>query len=528
MPPQDRLLDRRSFLERMAVLSAGGASLPAITGCGSGRDPGAGVQPAPAVGRVAPADAADLTVAHAAALIRAGDISPLELVDACLGRIDRWDSLYQAFNVVLAEEARAAARAATDRAPRGPLHGIPLAIKDNFYTAGVRTTANSLIFEDFVPSWDATAVERLRAGGAIVMGKTQMGPLATTRATRPDGVVTTVNAWAPHDASVSPGGSSSGSATAVAARLATSSTGTQTGGSITVPSNAQGLTGLKPTIGRVSLRGIIPLTYTRDHPGPLARDAADAAIMLQQMAGEDAGDPRTLGLPPVPDYIGAATTVRRAGRPALRWPTRIGVLPEYADGDNAAAAARLGMLRAFEELGAELVDVRLPDDWQTLTGGAFNNVRLPERSEPFLDYLRQDVRLFGVSLSSWINGVLLDADVYLKGQRAKLLLLRRVLEDLFGSCDVVVQTTHLPFDMIGLPLIAFPIGIDRSGAHALPIGALLGGLPFGEDRLLSVVAAYQEVTDWHLQKPPEPDSVRSEPREEEVRVRSEDIMDLSE
>ena len=130
-----------------------------------------------------------------------------------------------------------------------------------------------------------------------MLGKTQMGPLATTRATTPDGVVTTVNAWTPTNPNIDPGGSSTGTATAVAGRMATSGIGTQTGGSITAPSNAQNLTGLKPTMGRVSLHGIIPLSYTRDHPGPLARDAKDAAIMLTAMAGEDPDDPRTQGLP---------------------------------------------------------------------------------------------------------------------------------------------------------------------------------------------------------------------------------------
>ncbi|MGH7576361.1 MAG: amidase family protein, partial [Longimicrobiales bacterium] len=337
------------------------------------------------------------------------------------------------------------------------------------------------------------------------------------------------NAWAPDDPDVSPGGSSSGSATAVAARLAASSTGTQTGGSITVPSNAQGLTGLKPTMGRVSLRGVIPLTYTRDHPGPLARDARDAALMLNAMAGPDPADPRTLGLPPVPDLAAAAEPVERAGRVTLRWPTRIGVMPDYADGEDAEGPARANMLATFERLGATLIEVDPPRDWETLTGRQFNNVRLPERTEPFLEHLRADVRRFGVSLSPWINGVLMDADVYLKGQRAKLLLLRRVLEELFAECDVVFQSSHLPFDMIGLPLIAFPIGFDDAAAQPRPIGALLGGLPFGEDRLLSLVAAYQAVTDWHRRRPPEPSGKERDeaPARRVGRVQAQDVMDLA-
>jgi Asp-tRNA(Asn)/Glu-tRNA(Gln) amidotransferase A subunit family amidase len=318
-----------------------------------------------------------------------------------------------------------------------------------------------------------------------------MGPLATTRALTPDGEITTVSAWAPDDPSVSPGGSSSGSATAVAGRMITAATGTQTGGSITVPALAQGLTGLKPTMGRVSLRGVIPLTYTRDHPGPLARDARDAALLLQAMAGPDPADPRTLGLPPVPDYLVPVAPPEEPGRAFLRWPTRIGVLPGWADREGDVGHGRRRLLRTMEDLGARLVEVALPPAWEELTSAAFNDVRLPERSEPFLEHLRKDVRLFGVALSPWINGLLMSGDEYLKGQRAKLALLRLVLEELFRECDVVVQDGHVPFDMIGLPLIAFPVGMVRDRGRELPTGVLLGGLPFGEERLLSVAAALQ-------------------------------------
>jgi Asp-tRNA(Asn)/Glu-tRNA(Gln) amidotransferase A subunit family amidase len=289
--------------------------------------------------------------------------------------------------------------------------------------------------------------------------------------------------------------------------MASSSIGTQTGGSITGPSNAQGLTGLKPTMGRVSLYGIVPLTYTRDHPGPLARDAKDAAIMLQAMAGHDENDPRTQGLPKVPNLIKAATPFKRKGNVVLRWPTRIGVIPGYTSGSSTTALARAGMLATFASLGAEIVDVALPDEWSLLTG-RFNDVRLPERTEPFLEYLRTDLKLFGVSLNSWMQGLFLSGDEYLKGQRAKYVLAKRVLDQLFSQCDVVVQTSPVPFDIVGFPEIAFPIGFGTSssstGSLPIPLGAILGGLPFAEDRLLSLAAAYQAVTDFHLRRPPDP------------------------
>ncbi|RGC65912.1 Glutamyl-tRNA(Gln) amidotransferase subunit A [Micromonospora sp. MW-13] len=516
--PVDRGVDRRAFLARTAALAAasavgGAVALPAVASAAgparTPRLPAARWNPALDVPRAyveprpeAVADPTELTVAEAAWLIRAGKLTPAKLVEAYLARVSTHEGTYQAFNLVLAEAAVEAATALAKKPRRGALHGIPLAVKDNYYTAGVPTTANSYLFADFRPPFDATAVAKLLAGGAIVLGKTQMGPLATTRATTPNGVVTTVNAWTPADIRTDPGGSSTGTATAVAGRLAVAGTGTQTGGSITAPSNAQNLTGLKPTMGRVSLHGIIPLSYTRDHPGPLARDAKDAAIMLTAMAGEDPADPRTQGLPEVPNLIDAATPAYQGGRLKLRWKTRIGVLPGFTAGTSETTAARQAYLAKLAAIpGATVVDVPLPDDWELLTGGAFNNVRLPERSEPFMPYLRTDLRGFGVSVTGWLQGALLGGNEFITGQRAKLLLLERVLDQLFEACDVVVQTSPVPFDILGLPEIAFPIGFTTRG---VPIGTVLGGLPYGEDRLLSVVAAYQAVTDWHWRRPPDP------------------------
>lgn len=536
-PPQDRRIDRRLFLERMGLLTAAAATgAPFVPRPISAEEPARGPMRLPDPRSVQVTEPHAMTVAELAALLHEGALSPLEILEAYYRRIHAFDDVLKAFNAMPEEASRQRAAELGELSWSGPLHGIPLAIKDNYYTAGVRTTANSHIFADFVPEYDATAWARLQSAGAVLLGKTQMGPLATSRATTPDGEATTTNAWAPGDSSVDPGGSSSGSATAVAARMAASSTGTQTGGSITNPSMRQSLTGLKPTMGRVSLHGIIPLTYTRDHPGPLARDAMDAAILLQAMAGPDPRDPRTLGHPPVPDFVTAADPVRRGSGFGLRWPSTIGVLPGYLDepeeGEqggfgfrrreetpeerarrqrlarerrSAEVEARRAMLATFESLGARVVEIELPEEWELLTGGNFNNVRLPERAEPFLEHLRRDVRLFGVSLSPWINGLLLGGPEYLRGQRAKLALLERVLEGVFGSCDAVVQTAPVPFDIIGLPLIAFPIGFEGSRGFDLPVGAMLGGLPYGEERLLSLVAAYQAVTDFHRRRPADPD-----------------------
>ena len=512
--PLDRELDRRAFLTRAAAMSAAAAGTLGAAGTASAAAHG---QPrhAPPRRRHARAtvhdarlgDLTELTAVEAAAAIRRRQISSVELTQAHLDRIARYDGTYKAFNLVLVEQALARAKQLDRRRPSGLLHGVPVAIKDNYWTAGALTTANSHVFRAFVPTEDATSVARLLAAGAIVLGKTQMGPLATTRATTPDGVITTVNAWTPNTPAYDPGGSSSGSATATAGRLACSSIGTQTGGSIIAPSNQQNLTGLKPTVGRTSLYGVIPLSYSRDHSGPLARDAKDAATMLQAMAGPDPKDPRTLGLPRVPDFLSAVEPGRTyRGRPCVRWRTTLGLIPGYLDGTSATARARQAMVATFRDLGVTVKEVTLPDEWDLLTGNAFNNVRLPERTEPFLPYLKQDLKLFGVSLNSWMQGLFLSGDEWIKGQRAKHVLLERVLDDLFAQCDVVVQTSPVPFDILGLPEIAFPIGFQPNAASGrdVSIGALFGGQPYAEDRLLALAGAYQAVTDWHERRPADP------------------------
>jgi len=519
--PQDSSVDRRSFLHRMGVLTAVAATgvplqvaaveRPRTAGTPGLKDDafwGSAVRDAEA--RMPWEEPAELTAWEAGVAIRQGGLSVSALVEACVARVQRFDPLFKAFNDRMDEEVRRSAAAFDQALSRDgirqstagrPLFGIPVAIKDNVYVAGVRTTANSHMFRDFRPEWDATLVTRIREAGGLPFGKTQMGPLATTRATTPDGQVTTVNAWAPFTPSVSPGGSSSGSATAVAGRLVPVAMGTQTGGSITAPALAQGLTGLKPTMGRVSLRGIIPLTYTRDHPGPLARDARDAALLLQAMAGPDPEDPRTLGLPPVPDYLTAATPVESAGGWVARWPTRLGVPTGWADGDTPRGVSRRRFLQTMEAGGIEVVEVNPSPRWTELSSGLFNAARLPERTEPFLEWLREDVRLFGVTLGSWIQGLFLSGDEYLKAQRARYALLSLTLDEVFSRCDVVVQGNHVPFDMIGLPLLAFPVG---EGAGGIPDGIMLGGAPFGEERLLAVAALWQAQSDLHLRRPEDP------------------------
>ncbi|MFE7128792.1 amidase [Streptomyces sp. NPDC057617] len=445
-------------------------------------------------------DPTEATLAEAAVLMSRRRLTSVTLVEAYLDRIAAFDSTYQAYAEVTGESALAAARKADRSGGRGGvLTGVPLCIKDNYFTRGVPTRCNSYIFEDFVPDYDATAVARLVSAGGIVLGKGQMGPLATTRATTPNGTVTTVNAWTPGNPSTDPGGSSTGPATATAGRLASSSIGTQTGGSIVQPSNRQNLTGLKPTMGRVSAHGVIPLSYTRDHPGPLARDAMDAALMLAVMAGPDPQDPRTLGLPELPDLVRAATPVVSRGKVKLRRATRIGVPADFLGSATEVRTAFLDKLDSIS--GVTLVDITYPADWGLLTG-TFNDARLSERTEPFRYWLREDPAKFGVSLLSWLQGLMLSGDEWITAQRAKNHLLREVLDGVMDRCDVLLQTGPVPFDILGLPEIAFPVGFTAG----IPAGVILGGQPYEEDRLLEIAAAYQAVTDWHTRRPADPAS----------------------
>ena len=414
-----------------------------------------------------------MTVAEALLAFRTGKLTPVALMEAYLARIAKYESIYLAYND-MPEPAEVIAKAqALGRRPghKALLWGTAQAPKDNYYTKDLLTTGNSPIFIDFQPTFDSTCVARLRSNGGIVIGKAQMGPLAGGRALLPGtNIPTTRNAWTPDDIRYSPSGSSGGTGTAVAGRLATSGLGTQTGGSITSPGQAQGLTAFKPTFGRTSLYGVIPLTYTRDHTGPLARDAKDAAIMLQALAGADINDPRTVGLPPVPDYITAATPVVRRRKVELRWKTKIGILPGWSTPTDAQQAAlRAQLVTVLQGIpGCTVADVTLPTDWDVLQEISSTT---GEGSNWFVPYLRQDVRLFATRLTGFMGGVTRSASTYLKAMMARYELFERTQAQLFTQCDLVLVPSVGQFDLIGHPVSSFMIGFgtdDHDGAHGAP------------------------------------------------------------
>ncbi len=512
-PPQDQRVSRRWFLNRMAWVtsaSATGTLLANIPATASPRGPGVTEEAfSTSVRPQALDDLTELTLAETMTLIRNGTLVPADLVNAYVDRIEAYGRIYQAY---AATPTRANLLAQARRAPidgvNAPLRGICFAPKDNFYTADLLTEGGSLVFKDFQPDYDATAISLMRAAGGLVVGKAQMGNLAGGRARRYGTTIpTTRNAWAPNDSDYSPGGSSSGSGTAVAARLAVAGFGTQTGGSVIGPGNAQGLTCIKPTFGRISLHGVIPLSLTRDHVGPMARNALDAAIMLQVLAKPDPRDPRTLGLPAPPNYALAATPFP-GERPRVRWPTRIGIWPEYLTSRNESSnALRRRLIEELERNPAvEIIpDVTLPDDWEELTSNPLGG----SHGDPtafFIAHLRKDVRNFADRLPRFLNGMLQSADTYVKVQQARHLLLERMITQLFNQCDVVLTTSTGAFDGTGLPLMCMPIGFetDNDTGRRVPRGAVMAAPPFGEERLLAVVAAYQAVTDFHRERPADP------------------------
>ena len=514
--PQDEVVSRRWFLNRMAWVTSAAAGASLVPE-GIGGEPTSSPTVRDEAFRLSDVrpqevgDLTELTLAESMSLVRRGVLTPEDLVNAHVDRIERYDDSYQAYAARPSRESLLEAAAGTPAdGIDAPLRGICLAPKDNFYTADMLTEGGSLVYEGFQPTYDATAVSLMRAAGGLVVGKAQMGNLAGGRAHRYGTTIpTTRNAWSPDDPTLSPAGSSSGTGTAVAARLAVAGLGTQTGGSVIGPGNAQGLTCIKPTFGRISLHGVIPLSYTRDHVGPMARNALDAAILLQVVARPDRNDPRTLGLPPAPNYVQAATPFP-GDRPAVRWPTRVGVWPEYLEGENERVnELRRGLIAELEANDNVQVvgEVTLPDQWEELTSPPLGG----SHGDPtafFIEQLRDDVRNFADRLPRFLNGMLQSADTYVKVQQARMLLLHRMQTQLFNQCDVVLIEGTGAFDGAGLPALCMPIGMDTDEDTGLevPRGATLAAPPFGEERLLAVAAAWQAVTDHHTARPPDPQS----------------------
>lgn len=463
---------------------------------------------------------AELSLTAASAAIAAGDLSPVELVDDCLSRIPAVQDSLHAYIAVYDDEARQVARASETLLAAGhklgPLHGIPLALKDNIALAGRVTTAGSKVLSDWTPAEDATVAARLKAAGAIIVGKTNMHEFAWggTSANPHYGEVR--NPWNPERF---PAGSSGGSGVAVAARTCSGALGTDTGGSVRLPSAINGITGLRPTVGRVSNAGVIPLAWSMDTVGPMARTAEDCALMFNALAGHDPKDAGTATVGTV-DYTADLSRGVRG--------LRIGVIPDYflAHLQKPVHDAVTVALSILESAGAQIVDVTAEHIHGNIS--AQLTIESAEPSAYHQRWLRERPDDYGEDVRLLLEvGEMLLATHYIQAQRYRSLLRSEFLEA-FKSVDIFLCPT-LPFtarvgevlveiedgkpeDMLsaimqftgvpsltGLPALAVPCGFDTDG---LPIGMQLIGRPFDEATLFRVGAAYQQLTPFHEQAPP--------------------------
>jgi len=448
-------------------------------------------------------------IREAAENLRARRVSAVELTTAALARIDRLNHTLGVFITVTAEQAMQQARQADQelaaKVDRGPLHGIPIALKDLFATRGVRTTAGSRVYENFVPAADATVVSRLNASGAVMLGKLNMHEMAygITSANPHFGPVR--NPW---NRQHSPGGSSGGSAAAVAANMVYMAMGTDTGGSIRIPAAFCGTVGLKPTYGRVSRHGVLPLGYSLDHMGPLTRSVRDAALTLNAIAGRDPKDP-TSSRHPVVDYVpDEDCSIKRL---------RIGFPEEFFFDrlDPSVESAVRGAIARAESLGAMVLPVRLPDV-EALNAVA-RMVLLAEASavaEPALEHRE----MFGPDVLALLDqGRLVPATDYINAQRLRRKM-RRDFDKLWNDVDcfmtpttpntapmigdttvrlggrdedVRLATTRLVrgINALGYPALSMPCGLSGNG---LPIGLQIVGPAFEEALILRVAAALED------------------------------------
>lgn len=447
--------------------------------------------------------------------IQRKELSPVEVTQAQLDRIEKVDGALQSYVIVMAEQALADARQAEAEIAkghfRGPLHGVPVAVKDLCWTEGVATAAGMTLYKDFVPTEDGTAVRKLREAGAVILGKLQLTESAY--ADHHPTVTPPVNPW---NAAHWSGASSSGSGVATAAGLCYGSLGTDTGGSIRFPSSANGLTGLKPTWGRVSRYGAFELAATLDHIGPMTRSAADAGAMLGAIAGADPKDP-TASLATVPDYLAGMQRGLRGLRVGIdsRW---------NGEGVDAATLKVMeGALAAVRELGAEIREVHFPDpsqvivDWFPLCGieaAVVHEATYPARKEMYGPALSGIIDLGRAQSGVDYQKIVLNRHAFSGKVRAMfegidLLLMPSqgvaspTLERMktFGE-DAEMMSAMLrytcPLDMSGSPTITLPGGFTDAGT---PVAFQFVSRHFEEELLVRAGWAFQQATDWHQRHP---------------------------
>ncbi len=477
----------------------------------------------------------ELTIHEALAGLRTGEFSAVTLTQALLDRIDAVDSRVKAYLTVTREQALTRAQQADERRARGedaPLLGVPVAIKDVLATEGIETTCGSQILKGFKPPYTATAVQRLEAAGAIILGKVNCDEFAMGSSNENSGYFPTHNPW---DLARVPGGSSGGSAAAVAAQEALGALGTDTGGSVRLPASFCGIVGLKPSYGRVSRYGLVAYGSSLDQIGPMTKDVRDAALLLQVMAGHDPLDSTTLDAP-VPDY--SATLTRSIAGLRIGLPKEYFVAGIQPEVEQAVQAA----VKQLESLGAEIVPVSLPNTDKALpvyyvvataeasanlsrydgvrfglsaqADGMFDNYR-QTRGQGFGPEVKRRIMLGTYALSAGYY----DA-YYGKAQQVRTLI-KQDFEQAFAQVDLIAcpispttafrigEKTDDPLAMYltdvftislnvaGICGISIPCGFDDNG---LPIGLQLVGPHLGEETLLRAAYAYEQSTSWHQKR----------------------------
>lgn len=464
-------------------------------------------------------DLTTLDLAELSQAIATKSASPVDIVDAFLARVEQDNERFNAFVAVTADAARDAAKHAADEIAggkiRGPLHGLPIGHKDLYATKGVATTGGSKVLADHVPTEDATVVARLAEAGMISLGKLNTHEFAYGPTGEHSAFGTTRNPW---DTDRITGGSSSGSAAAVAGGLLPIATGSDTGGSIRMPAACCGLTGLKPTYGRVPRTGILPLCWTMDHSGPLARSAYDSALILAACAGPDGRDAAAADRP-VPDYPALLTGDVRG--------LKIGVVrASFFDNAQEQVATVVDQaLQVLVDQGAQLVEVDVPHIRQA--GAAALAIYVAEATAYHDDTLDDRADLYTELVRTFLElGDQLLAKDYLHAQRFRTLLgheMATVLRDVdvIATPGIAITATPIgdeevdirgeaqsifsailrntePFDLTGLPALVVPCGFAADG---LPVSLQIAGRAFDEATVLNVGHAYQKATDWHRKRP---------------------------
>ena len=462
-----------------------------------------------------------LTATQLSKLIESKEVSPVEATEAYLDRIQEVDPKLNSYITITGEQALEAARQAEQEIAtgmyRGPLHGVPVAVKDQFNTAGILTTGGSTILKDNVPTEDATVITKLKQAGAVLLGKLNMSEFAMAEIyNHPYG--TPRNPW---DLERNPGTSSSGSGAATAASLCATSLGEDTGGSIRGPANFSGLVGLRPSHGRVSRYGVLGGSWSMDTVGPISKSVEDAAITIQAIAGHDPKDRYSWDVP-VPDYRTALTGDIKG--------IKLGVIQERMDSPNLDPEFRDTVAKAISvlgELGASLEDVSIPLApnagalTMSILSVEWSNLHRP-LFEPNIDELDHNNKI------RFLTGSVIPAQYYYKAQKIRAVLRKQIL-DALEKVDVLVLPTgpvtappvesvpgvqskeHAltglagrisftgPFNLAGTPAISVPCGFSSAG---MPMGLQIVGRPFAEETVLKIAHAYEQNTDWHNRRAP--------------------------